>query len=465
MTGLQRLANEIANTLAASVKAYNLPIVASSLGLAEGEEDEAFRSKGVYITKRIAGWSKDQLVQLAKRVQEAYPNDSLQCVVEELDPTQPFHVSSITRQHLFSCLDSLSPIQGKLGIVEFMESLWPIRTMPGSGLDLRCPTAYDEICQHMIQNDDFSSSELIEYLGLVRMSNRKLVELLELAVHPLVRVDADQEAFVDAFNAHLKPDGLTLVATDQISGFPVFRVVQSVGGVSGAAKNLIFASNGLKPEIVLVDAINNDIRIVKHEEHCLVYNLPLDKDGLLWTHLVAWWAGRHGWEANEEAERGLYRRLAESLSSPPEKLLFRTYFKGFRSKLGNRLPALIPQVYLHYDPYTIARLQGERRLPRQRMDFLLLLSPFERIVIEVDGKQHYSDGDRSSPPKYAEMVQADRDLRLLGYEVYRFGGAELSEESGEASVTGFLSRLFDKHHVRAEARRASHDQSSEHSGT
>ena len=348
-------------------------------------------------------------------------------MIEANDPTQPFQISSITRQHLFSCLDSLPPIEGKLGIIEFMEKMWPIRQMNGSGTDLRCFTAYDDICQHMIHNDDYSFPEMIEHLRLSGMSNRKLVELLEWAVHPLVRVDVEQQSFVDAFNAHLKHDGLALVASDQVSGFPVFRVLPVAGGVGGTAKNLIFASNGPKPEIVLADAINNDIKIVKHEDHCLVYDLPLTKDGLLWKHLIGWWADRTASSVYADTERSLYRRLAESLSSPVEKLLFRTYFKVFRSALGDRLPALIPQVYLHYDPYTMAQLQGERRLPRQRMDFLLLLSPFERIVIEVDGKQHYSDGDRSSPSKYAEMVQADRDLRLLGYEVYRFGGAELSE--------------------------------------
>ena len=85
------------------------------------------------------------------------------------------------------------------------------------------------------------------------------------------------------------------------------------------------------------------------------------------------------------------------------------------------------------------------------MDFLLLLSPFERIVVEVDGKQHYSDRDISSPSRYADMVYADRDLRLLGYEVYRFGGAELTGEPGESVVHAFFLRLFHKHGIRQES--------------
>jgi very-short-patch-repair endonuclease len=65
-----------------------------------------------------------------------------------------------------------------------------------------------------------------------------------------------------------------------------------------------------------------------------------------------------------------------------------------------------------------------KEMPRQRMDFLLLPSERTRIVIEVDGKQHYAETDgRASPHRYAEMVSEDRAIRLRGYEVFRFGGA------------------------------------------
>jgi very-short-patch-repair endonuclease len=58
------------------------------------------------------------------------------------------------------------------------------------------------------------------------------------------------------------------------------------------------------------------------------------------------------------------------------------------------------------------------------MDFLLLMRNQRRLVIEIDGKQHYTDGDRASPPRYAEMMIEDRELRMAGYEVFRFGGYE-----------------------------------------
>lgn len=451
MAGLEELIEQIACTLSAAVKAYNIPKVASSLGMESGEESEAYASKRSYILKRVAGWSKVQLVELAKAVQETYPNESLQRLIEEFDARQPYRISSITRQHLFSSIDSLPPVQGKISVVEFMERLWPLKTMYASGFDSRCLTAHDEVCQHMVLNDDYSFQQMLEHLGLLGMSNRKLVELLELSVHPLVRTDSDQRTFVEALNAHLRHDGLSLVACDQLSGYPIFRISANTSGVQGTAKNLIFASTGPKPEIVLSDAINNDVLLVRNEEYCLVYDRPLTKDGLLWSELVAWWAERNSLDISDVTERKLYSRLTQSLASAPEKLLFRTFFRAFRSLLGHRLPALVPQVYLHYDPYTLAQLDQRRRLPRQRMDFLLLLSSFERIVIEVDGQQHYSDAGNSSPQKYAEMVSADRQLRLLGYDVYRFGGAELSGNEGESIVVKFFTSLLRKHGVQQDA--------------
>ena len=58
------------------------------------------------------------------------------------------------------------------------------------------------------------------------------------------------------------------------------------------------------------------------------------------------------------------------------------------------------------------------------MDFLMLFSESKRIVIEIDGIQHYADPQShcASVDKYAAMVSAQRDMTLAGYEVYRFGG-------------------------------------------
>ena len=129
--------------------------------------------------------------------------------------------------------------------------------------------------------------------------------------------------------------------------------------------------------------------------------------------------------------------------------MFLGYFRTFRDRFGTRLPALIPQVYLHYDPKTVRELGGNRRYPRRRMDFLMLLRNDARIMIEMDGKHHYADDDgKASPERYAGMVSADRDLRLRGYEVYRFGGKEMCDKDAAATIQSFFERLFSLHGVR-----------------
>jgi hypothetical protein len=203
-------------------------------------------------------------------------------------------------------------------------------------------------------------------------------------------------------------------------------------GVAGEVRNLIFAANGPKPKLVLRDAVSNVIEITENGEYCLVYDRPLPTAGLTWRDLVAWRAQSDS--LDEEAElitaRELYWRLKESLDgNEAEQFLFDEYCKLYKSE-GFSTAALIPQVYLHYDPYTKS---SGGTLPRQRMDFLLLLPNRRRVVIELDGIQHYADSARrASPELYAQMVAEDRKLKLAGYEVYRFGGQEFVDRKRAA---------------------------------
>lgn len=218
------------------------------------------------------------------------------------------------------------------------------------------------------------------------------------------------------------------------------------GGVSTPTKNLIFAANGPKPDLRLIDALNNDVEIVRNAEHCLIYNHPTGPSGLRMTHLVKWWREQSALDAamtDHDVAKNLYYRLRASLNDNPVELaVFNAYQKRYQADLDT--PALIPQVYLHYDPHTAqrrARTTEPGPLPRQRMDFLILFSDRKRVVIEIDGRQHYADENgKASPSRYAEMVAEDRRLRLTGYEVYRFGGHELHEP---AKAEQMLDKFFD----------------------
>jgi very-short-patch-repair endonuclease len=81
------------------------------------------------------------------------------------------------------------------------------------------------------------------------------------------------------------------------------------------------------------------------------------------------------------------------------------------------------------------------------MDFLLLLPHRQRVVLEVDGIHHYAspDGKRPDAARYADNMRADRDLKLSGYEVFRFGAAELRERGPARDVLKpFFADLFSR---------------------
>ncbi|WP_439544035.1 hypothetical protein [Hyphomicrobium sp.] len=335
-------------------------------------------------------------------------------------------------------------LAGERSTVEMVERYFvlstPLEGMFGNGgRSLR-----DQIGQHMDRNPgDWSVEFLFGEIGAFDCSRARFAALLEDAVHPLARSGEHQLQTVDALNKVLARDGYELAQESDLSGHPIFTFRSLVRGVGGRPKNLIFASRGPKPEIGFADAINNDIVILSGEESCLIYDRPISSNGLLWSDLVAWWSDVT--PAANAASLGA--RLQESLASDAERKLFATYFKAYRSTLGEALPALLPQVYLHYDPAVVKTLRHRLPLPRQRMDFLLLLPGRQRIVLEVDGKHHFSENDHPSLNVYADMVSADRELRLAGYEVYRFGANELVGEGAESKITDFFEKLFRLHRV------------------
>jgi len=256
--------------------------------------------------------------------------------------------------------------------------------------------------------------------------------------------------YVDRRIRHWKLPELLTLARDIASVYDDDRLLNHLialfdaHGVRGDLKNLIFAATGPKPKIVLRDAINNDLEIVGNARHCLVYDRPLPGTGLTWRQLTAWWARSDSLPGGQERAEAvsLYRRLMASMGNDAERFIFDRYCARYGT-YGFDIPALIPQVYLNYDPYT--RRSGGT-LSRQRIDFLLLLPHQRRVIIELDGIQHYADqGGRAAPERYAQMVAADRELRLAGYEIYRFGGHELAsrKEASQLLDKFFASLLAD----------------------
>ena len=316
-------------------------------------------------------------------------------------------------------------------------------------------------------DESFLLDTIIDYLSL---SDNDFMFFLEQYVNPnnhhyrWNEIEERRECIHNSelvyyINRYLEHDEYKLVIKDTIGDKDFYQCISTKSGVKGSVKNIIFAAK-YKPEIVFDDALNNDIRITKNADQCLIYDRPISSNGLMWNDLVQWYAENFG--ISENCEKAFIGRLCSCLDSSykdtgatagPETWMLQAYC-NLKKELGMDLPALIPQVYLYYDPLTIKQ-RGYKLFEHQKMDFLMIFSHRDRIVIEIDGKQHYATEDVASPKLYSEMVQAHREMSLFGYDVYRFGGYEFlnADRDTEAkkvmldNIKRFFTRLFQKYGI------------------
>ncbi|ARN41216.1 TPA: hypothetical protein ACKPGA_001473 [Pseudomonas aeruginosa] len=469
---LDSLREQIAQAVAVA-KAYGLPAICVSLGIqeavGEGDEQDAFSSKRLYVRRRILSWSEADLLALAERVLREFPSDQLTDTVSEMTIHSEFRVSALVRRDVLKTLNSLTSLFGELPLIESLSEIFGISAIQDDPTGLLGRNSFNwQIIQHCLNNNNWSHEELLTKCGALTCSQARFFSLLTKLLHPMIRRDSEQAELATALSSILARDGFTVRQIDTESGYAVYGVVRACAGVAGTMKNLIFASVGEKPELVFRDAVNNDVEIVKHADKVLVFDRPLPSSGLLlWKDLQNWYAETHGIGDPGSAKEQLFRRLRQAVlgaRSAGEFAVFQGYYERYGRSLGDRLPALIPQVYLHYDPYTRRQRGDEPFLARQRMDFLLMLEQGVRIVIEIDGRHHYAVPDPHASDRfiansqlYAEMVAEDRRLRLMGYEVYRFGGREFLDvnleqlkvgPSAQQCVADFFDRLLARHSVR-----------------
>ena len=374
-------------------------------------------------------------------------------------------IQSYTRQLIIQDLIALESVEGDMDISEFIRKVFPkANDMPTTDHRFGMKSAIDDIRQHMDNNTDWTYEYLFfQYLKLLEVHDADFRYFLEQYVHPTIRrfrynpntrerTPFGNEICVDAINKYLTGDGFELRRSGSVANMPLYTVESLNPGVRGEIKNIIFASK-YKPDIVFRSALNNDIELVGNRRDCLLYNQLIPPSGITWRRLQEWYEKN---VAASQVKQSLEERLAQSLGSVIEKNFFNTYL-SLLSLYDGDIPALLPQVWLYYDP----KLEIERIrkiFEHQRMDFLMIISESQRVVIELDGVQHYGVkiqiGGRmypdyiASPDKYAGMVAAQRELSLAGYDVYRFGGKELNDENtASVVVKRFFLELFSKYSI------------------
>jgi hypothetical protein len=462
-TTLENL-REIIAKLVADLETWNtLHEVKQALGLPHEEPERI--GKQQYL-RRITAMASDQVViHAAQRMLNSYPGTREKPLEADLQTIQDAlwwiesrgiqQISNVIRYRIAESLEGIR-FSGRFSLNEFLSPIFPAKNCYFYPATVKVGND-GYLYEGSFQPSRISVVKYLQQLGLTEWPDQRFCQLIESIVHPEVQLPKMQHTLYKQLNELLQQDNFELREEGSQGGLPVYKVRGKIAGVSGAPKYIIFASIGLKPDIVIDDVVNMNIRVVRYAEQCLVYDQPPPSGDLTWTMLVEWWRRVSGTTSNDtDTRRNLGERLIASLQSEPERFLFVTYFKAFKSILGDNLPALLPQVYLHYDP----RHRKERSEPvlvRQRMDFLMLLRNATRIVIEIDGVQHYSNDDgHASPQRYAEMVAEDRRIKGLGYEVYRFGGAEIVAWDGEKfviqssayeTIVRFFEELFSRHGI------------------
>lgn len=368
-----------------------------------------------------------------------------------------------TRRSTIDAILALGSMAGDKEYHEFAKIVCPSL----SGGDI------SEIARHMDRFNDWPESYLLDSkIDYLNLTDEQFMFFLEQYVNPNIhhwrwneeedrREHIHNAELVEVINRYINHDGYKLVVKDTIGDKDFYECISTRVGVQGQVKNIIFAAK-YKPEIAFDDALNNDIRITRNENQCLVYNRSIPSSGVMWNDLVEWYVAENNLTDDQNPEVAFITRLCDCLDisfkangakAGPETWVLQAYY-NLKNELGIDLPALIPQVYLYYDPQTLKQ-RGYKLFEHQKMDFLMIFSHKDRIVIEIDGKQHYAEGSIASPKLYSEMVRAHREMSLLGYDVYRFGGYEFMGADADETVKNkvlesikhFFVRLFYKYGI------------------
>ncbi len=214
---------------------------------------------------------------------------------EVVDVLETRLIADETRRTIVDVLLAKGNIAGDKDYYEFAKLVFPQideNTLAG-------------ISRHMDCFDDWPESYLLDTcIDYIRLSDAEFFYFLEQYVNPNLhhslwseedncRQEIPNSELVDLINKYLCHDGYKLIIKDRIGDKAFYQVASIHPGVRGTIKNIIFAAK-YKPEIVFDDALNNDIRILKNEDQCLIYDRPIPVNGLMWGELVGWYSQKVG---------------------------------------------------------------------------------------------------------------------------------------------------------------------------
>ncbi|MFX4293570.1 hypothetical protein [Streptomyces bohaiensis] len=445
MARLRRLIDGVLLTLYERYTAKELPSLCERLGL---PAPDSGNTKHERLVASLNTCPDGRLPAVAEAVLEQENLDQPQrMALEDALWLGRHHVRipARTRRELAKDFDLTDHLRYPDRFMGLLGRLWHLDNGPLGGWTTTANSLRGQIERHVRSHDDWTTEHFFEQLDAFDATHPRFGHFLEGLASPTALPDEPaQRRFVDLANRHLKPIGAQLSQIGEVDGYPQFQLVEHGRGTARRPRNLIFATLG-KPDIRFTSALDNDIEVAERADEVLVYDRPVGKEGLLWRDLLSWWQETQQSADGEQAARALYERMEASLppNSPGQRNLFWHYHRANRDHLKD-MPALLPEIWLHWDPKTLGQ-RGAHALQNLRMDFLMLLPGNRRVVLEVDGMQHYTRAEGTQPDsaRYAATMAGDRDLKLRGYEVFRFGHHELSDrDRAQPLVANFFTQLL-----------------------
>lgn len=122
---------------------------------------------------------------------------------------------------------------GSQPISDFLAHTFNLQNLPSS--DRRFTNAYDDIHQHMVNNNDWDTDWFYSdsRINLLHCSDATYLDFLSRTLHPIVRMDSEEVArLLEIYNKYLSRDGFEILHTSDISGKPVYSGRQRIIGIS-----------------------------------------------------------------------------------------------------------------------------------------------------------------------------------------------------------------------------------------
>jgi hypothetical protein len=134
-------------------------------------------------------------------------------------------ISEVTRRAIIDYLSIFVHWCGALEEHEFLARIYDLKRMPSTDYRKEYGTAYLDIWQHRIRNQDWTDDWVFtdSRFDLLFGPDVAFLKFLAETVHPVVRPDSKQVAeVVTEYNTHLSIDGWELYVVREISKKPVF---------------------------------------------------------------------------------------------------------------------------------------------------------------------------------------------------------------------------------------------------